>query len=241
MCFRTGWDLAARDGNVSSPLEDIVGYRFQDRGLLQEALTHKSYAYEKGSLRHNERLEFLGDSVLAAVVAHRLFERFPDSDEGRLSKARALVVSRNSLARQAETLELGRFLLLGSGEETTGGRTRPSILANALEAVIGAVYLDGGFDAARRVIERCTLDLVGSDGAGETDHKSRLQEIVQKRHKAEPSYRLVKTSGPDHDKTFQVKALFGSRTLGTGRGKTKKDAEQDAARDALERMGAQES
>jgi ribonuclease-3 len=219
---------------MSASIEDVIGYRFRDAGLLREALTHKSHAFEKGIARHNERLEFLGDSVLAAVAAHRLFERYPDCDEGRLSKMKASLVSRATCAQLAQELDLGRFLLLGSGEEATGGRQRPSILSNALEAVIGAVYLDGGFDAARRVVVAHFPDF--GEGFEETDYKSRLQEIVQKRHKVPPSYRLVKTTGPDHDKTFAVRVQLGSRTLGSGNGKTKKEAEQVAARDALRKL-----
>lgn len=215
-------------------LEDLVGHRFRDPALLAEALTHKSYAYEFGSLRHNERLEFLGDSVLAAVVAHRLFLDHPGEDEGKLSKHKASLVSRTTLAKWAEDCHLGKHLKLGSGEETTGGRLRPSILSNALEAVIGALYLDGGYEAARSFVETRFLHAKGE--FVETDFKSRLQEVVQKRHKVPPEYRLVETTGPDHDKTFQVTVIVGAKSLGAGSGKTKKEAEQDAARDALRKL-----
>lgn len=219
---------------MPASIEDVIGYRFKDAGLLREALTHKSYAFERGIVRHNERLEFLGDSVLGAVAAHRLFERYPECDEGRLSKMKASLVSRATWAALATGLDLGRFLLLGPGEESTGGRQRPSILSNAMEALIGAVYLDGGFEAARRVVEAHFPKF--GEGFEETDHKSRLQELVQKRHKVPPSYRLVKTIGPDHDKVFAVKVQLGARTLGVGRGKTKKEADQAAALDALKRL-----
>jgi len=215
-------------------LEEVIGYRFRDPGLVREALTHKSYAYERGSVAHNERLEFLGDSVLSAVIAHRLFIRNPDEDEGHLSKRKAALVSRSTLADWAVRVGIGSYLLLGSGEESTGGRTRPSILSNALEAVIGAVYLDGGFEAARGFIHSCLLD--DDSEFVETDFKSRLQEVVQKRHKVPPEYQLTHTAGPDHDKTFSVKVRLGGRILGVGEGKTKKEAEQDAARAALEKM-----
>ncbi|MBI3299500.1 MAG: ribonuclease III [Elusimicrobia bacterium] len=214
--------------------EELVGHGFRDPSLLEEALTHKSYAYERGTQRNNERLEFLGDSVLAAVVAHRLFLDHPGDDEGRLSQLKASLVSRPTLARWAEQCGLGPHLKLGSGEETTGGRERPSILSNALEAVIGALYLDGGYAAARGFVE--SRFLAERDDFVETDFKSRLQELVQKRSKTPPEYRLVDTAGPDHDKTFEVTVLAGNRTLGGGKGKTKKEAEQDAARDALRRM-----
>ncbi|MBI5597974.1 MAG: ribonuclease III [Elusimicrobia bacterium] len=214
--------------------EDLFGHGFRDPSLLEEALTHKSYAYERSALRHNERLEFLGDSVLAAVVAHRLFLDNPGEDEGRLSKMKASLVSRPTLARWAEQIALGPHLKLGTGEESTGGRERPSILANALEAVIGALYLDGGYEAARKFVT--TRFLSARDEFVETDFKSRLQEVVQKRHKVPPEYRLVQTTGPDHDKTFKVSVLVGARSLGAGEGKTKKEAEQDAAQNALRKI-----
>jgi len=216
-------------------IERLIGYRFHDGGLLEEALTHKSYAYERGAARHNERLEFLGDSALAAVVARLLFIEHPEEDEGRLSKMKSTLVSRGTLAIWARDLGIGPFLLLGQGEESTGGRDRSSILSNALEALIGAVYLDGGFEAAHDFIHRCFLD--GREEFVETDFKSRLQEVVQKRHKVPPDYETVETEGPDHDKTFRVRVRLGKKLLGSGEGKTKKDAEQEAARDALARLG----
>ncbi|MFA6028859.1 MAG: ribonuclease III [Elusimicrobiota bacterium] len=215
-------------------IEETIGHRFRRPELLEEALTHKSYAFEKGQKSHNERLEFLGDSVLAAVTAHRLYENYPDENEGRLSKMKAALVSRPTLARWAARLALGPHLKLGSGEETTGGRARPSILSNAMEAVIGAIYLDGGFEAAGKLIRRCLAE--ESVEVDEADHKSRLQEIVQKRYKSPPDYKLVKTVGPDHDKTFTVRVQYGSRVLGNGHGKNKKEAEQAAAKDALGRL-----
>ena len=212
-------------------LEESLGHQFRSAQTLRDALTHKSYAFEKGIPRHNERLEFLGDSVLAAVVAHWLFETYPEEDEGRLSKMKASLVSRVTLARWAAEMRLGPHLLLGSGEETTGGRERPSILSNALEALIGALYLDGGYKLASQFIHRRLLDQEAR--IVEADHKSRLQEIVQKRYKVPPTYALVKASGPDHDRTFSVKVQIGARLLGSGRGKNKKEAEQAAAKDAL--------
>ena len=212
-------------------LEDGIGFKFKKPELLQEALTHKSYASEQKLPAFNERLEFLGDSILAAVVAHELFERHPGEDEGRLSKMKALLVSRPSLAKWAADLDLGRYIRMGAGEETTGGRSRPSILANALEALIGAIYLDGGMDAAARFIRRWLR--AQDEAPAETDHKSRLQEIIQKKHKVPPQYELTKAVGPDHDKTFQVTVRMGRAVLGTGSGKSKKEAEQAAAEDAL--------
>ncbi|MBI5244528.1 MAG: ribonuclease III [Elusimicrobia bacterium] len=220
---------------MQDSIEEVIGHRFRRPELLEEALTHKSYAFEGGGRRHNERLEFLGDSVLAAVTAHRLFDQHPDEDEGRLSKMKAALVSRPTLTRWARRIGLGEHLKLGAGEEATGGRGRASILANAVEAVIGAVYIDGGYKAAFELVRGWLED--ESVGVDEEDYKSRLQEIVQKRHKSPPDYKMLQTLGPDHDKTFMVKVQFGARVLGTGRGKSKKEAEQAAARDALEKLG----
>lgn len=216
-------------------LEEVVGYRFKDPGLLRLALSHKSFASESGTGVYNERLEFLGDSVLAAVVAHALYAEYPDEPEGSLSKKKSLLVSRPSLAVWGEELGLGAHLLLGVGEESTGGRTRQSLLANAVEALIGAVYLDGGYEAAAKFIR----EWVGRKHGGllETDHKSRLQELLQKRHKSPPTYELTSSDGPDHAKTFNVMVRIGAKELGRGDGKSKKEAEQAAACDALKRMG----
>lgn len=213
------------------PLEEAIGFQFKRPELLKSALTHRSHPHEDGG-GCNERLEFLGDSVLSAVVAHALYERHPDHDEGTLSKRKAVLVSRATLARWAEAIELGKYLRLGAGEETTGGRMRPSLLANAYEALIGAVYVDSGFEAARRFV----LQLLDSQQAvpSEEDFKSRLQEVLQKKHKSPPSYELVREAGPDHDKTFSVAVRMGKQKLGAGEGKTKKEAEQKAAQQALE-------
>lgn len=217
----------------AEPLEEVVGHRFRDPGLLKQALSHKSFASESGTGVYNERLEFLGDSVLAAVVAHQLFADYPLEDEGTLSKKKSLLVSRPSLAAWGEELGLGARLYLGVGEETTGGRTRQSLLANAVEALIGAVYLDGGYEAAAAFVRRWCAGRHGS--LAETDHKSRLQELLQKKHKTPPTYELASAAGPDHDKTFFVVVRMGDRELGRGTGKNKKEAEQAAARDALSR------
>ncbi len=215
-------------------LESSIGYRFKDPALLSLALSHKSYASESGSGADNERLEFLGDSVLASVVAHALYEEYPGEPEGTLSKKKSLLVSRPSLAAWAEELGLGGRLLLGVGEESTGGRTRHSLLSNALEALIGAIFLDGGYGEAERFVGAWCRGRLGS--LAETDHKSRLQELLQKKHKSPPTYDLTSAAGPDHDKTFAVLVRIGSRELGRGAGKNKKEAEQAAARDALSRL-----
>jgi len=219
---------------VAEPLEEVIGYRFRDSGLLKLAMSHKSFASESGSGGCNERLEFLGDSVLAAVVAHQLFSEYPDEPEGNLSKKKSLLVSRPSLAAWAEELGLGSYLYLGVGEETTGGRTRHSLLGNALEALIGAIYLDGGYEAAAVFIRTWCARRHGS--LAETDHKSRLQEILQKKYKVPPTYEIASSAGPDHDKTFAVEVRIGEKRIGAGTGKSKKEAEQAAARDALSRM-----
>jgi len=161
----------------------LIGHRFRRPELLEEALTHKSHAFERGTGGHNERLEFLGDSVLAAVIAHRLFELHPDEDEGRLSKRKAAMVSRATLARWGGSTGIGRYLRLGSGEESTGGRERPSILSNAVEAIIGAIYLDGGYRAASSFVQRYFLEHHAR--FVEADHKSLLQETAQRRFKME--------------------------------------------------------
>jgi ribonuclease III len=219
---------------MGKDLEDKLGYRFKRSELLKEALTHKSYAMERRLEPYNERLEFLGDSVLALVVAAELFRLHAGSNEGRLSKLKSLIVSRPSLALWADELKLGEHLFLGAGEETSGGRTRPSILANAIEAVLGAMYLDGGLEPPAKLI-RGWLERTGL-GLEEADHKSRLQEIMQRRHKSPPQYDLTRSSGPDHDKTFHVVVRMGKNTLGEGEGKSKKEAEQSAAEDALSKL-----
>lgn len=216
------------------PLEEVIGYRFIDAGLLKQALSHKSHASESGSGVYNERLEFLGDSVLASVVAHAVFAGYPDEPEGNLSKKKSLLVSRPSLALWGEALDIGAYLHLGVGEESTGGRTRQSLLANAVEALIGAIYLDGGYEAAAKFIRAWYAERHGS--LLETDHKSKLQEILQKRHKSPPVYETTSSTGPDHDKVFQITVRLAERELGRGAGKSKKEAEQAAACDALRRM-----
>ena len=216
------------------PLEEVIGYRFRDPKRLKEALSHKSFASESKSGIFNERLEFLGDSVLAAVVAHQLYVDYPDEPEGSLSKKKSQLVSRPSLAHWAAEINLGAYLLLGVGEETTGGRARQSLLGNALEALIGAIYLDGGYEPAAAFVRQWCIGRHGD--LAESDHKSRLQEILQRKYKVPPSYELSRAAGPDHDKTFEVEVRMGKRVLGSGAGKTKKEAEQAAAKDALQSL-----
>jgi ribonuclease-3 len=223
-------------------LESRVGHRFKDRGLLEHALTHKSRAAEdaSGGMADNESLEFLGDAVLGLVVADLLFHRYPDSDEGQKSKIKASVVSTQALARRAEEMQLGTHLLLGRGEEKTGGRFKQALLADAYEALIAAVYLDGGLPAAAAFLERELSDAI-EEGAGQTvvglDYKSALQERVQALGRPLPEYRVAAESGPDHRKVFTVEAVVEGETLGSATGKAKKAAEQEAARLALDKLG----
>ncbi|WP_447977819.1 ribonuclease III [Candidatus Nitrospira bockiana] len=220
--------------------QQVVGYVFRDPALLDEALTHKSHVNEVKPKqgKHNERLEFLGDAALTLVVSERLVEMFPDSTEGELSKFKARLVSEPLLAGAARRLDLGALLRLGRGEELTQGREKPSLLANALEALVAAVYLDGGLEAARRfilrVLEQEFQELQSHGGpALLQDYKTRFQEWCQKRYDTLPHYRLVKEVGPDHQKTFEVHLVVNGDVLGVGVGRSKKEAEQMAARQAL--------
>ena len=222
-------------------LENRVGYRFRDRGLLEHALTHKSRAAEdaSGGVADNESLEFLGDAVLGLVVADLLFHAYPSSDEGQKSKIKAAVVSTQALARRAEEMRLGTHLLLGRGEEKTGGRFKQALLADAYEALIAAVYLDGGLPAAAAFLERELSDAI-EEGAAQTvvgqDYKSALQERVQALGRPLPEYRVAAESGPDHRKVFTVEVVVAGEMLGSATGKAKKAAEQEAARLALDAL-----
>lgn len=220
-------------------LQEVLHYQFKNPALLRIALTHTSYANEsKVPTTHNERLEFLGDSVLGFVTAEYLFARHPDSPEGELTRIRAALVCEESLHEVAQKLELGRYLKLGNGEEAGGGRTRPSILADATEAVIAAVYLDGGLAAASSLIHRVLLDCEREEVVEERrrDYKTVLQELVQREPNRTLVYRMAEESGPDHDKTFTFEVLLNGTVVGRGEGHSKKEAEQMAARAALERL-----
>jgi ribonuclease-3 len=219
-------------------LQQRIGYRFKDRGLLEHALTHRSRAAEdvSGGVYDNESLEFLGDAVLGLVVAEALFRRYPDSSEGQKSKIKAAVVSTQSLARHAEGIRLGEHLLLGRGEEKTGGRFKQALLADAYEALIAALYLDGGLPAAATFLER-ELGAAIAAGAHQDavgpDYKSALQERLQASGRGLPEYRVAAASGPDHRKVFTIEVVVSGEILGTATGKAKKEAEQEAARLAL--------
>ncbi|MEE4607642.1 MAG: ribonuclease III [Desulfobacteraceae bacterium] len=226
-------------GDAHTAFSRRLGYRFKNPARLDEALRHSSFVNEQVAvdLRDNERLEFLGDAVLSLVIGAMLMERYPESPEGQLSRMRAALVNEKELARIATGIGLGEHLNLGKGEDQDGGRRKPSILADAFEALVAAVFLDGGFGAARRVVQKhfdTALEQVGTPEE-DRDPKSRLQELIQSARHTVPRYRLLASTGPDHDKTFQVELRLEHRvTLGTG--KSKKAAEQDAARQALAQL-----
>jgi ribonuclease-3 len=233
-------------GSELEPLERRLNYRFKDRGLLEHALTHRSRVHEdaSGGVFDNESMEFLGDSILGFVIAAMLFREFPQHNEGQKSKMKASLVSAASLARLAEGLDLGEFLILGRGEEKTGGRRKHAIIADCYEALIAAIYLDAGIDAAQRFIEAQFADLITEakrTGAGADftdDWKSALQEFLQSKGQGLPAYRLAEEVGPDHRKSFVVEVVVGGEPLGRAEGRSKKEAAQAAARAALERLTA---
>ncbi len=227
-------------GQDLSSLEHQLGYRFKNIDFLRESLQHSSYVNEQRdpALRDNERLEFLGDAVLDLVITHILMKHFPESREGDLSRMRATIVNESQLSLVAQGLNLGQHLLLGRGEALSNGQEKSSILADALEAVIAAVYLDGGLEAGFEVIERQFSEIISQlgDKLAVEDFKSRLQELVQVRYRTIPHYEVVAESGPDHDKTFEVSLSIGSFLTTHGTGKSKKAAEQAAAGVALEKL-----
>ncbi|MCD8335346.1 MAG: ribonuclease III [Clostridiales bacterium] len=219
-------------------LEEKLGYHFRDPSLLENALTHSSYANEHhmGSIHSNERLEFLGDSVLGMVTADSLYHTFPNLPEGELTRLRANLVCEGSLAMVARQLDLGSYLKLGKGEACGGGGQRPSIIADAVEAVLAAVYLDGGISQARRIVQRFILSNIDQVQEASRDHKTYLQELVQRKSGQSLSYRLIGESGPDHDKTFTMEVLLNGTSVGSGSGRSKKEAEQMAAKAAIARL-----
>jgi ribonuclease-3 len=226
-------------------LQQAISYRFRDRGLLEHAMTHTSRANEdvSGGVVDNESMEFLGDAVLGFVIADLLFREFPGWNEGQKSKTKAALVSTATLARQAERLNIGEHMLLGRGEEKTGGRRKQALLADSYEALIAAIYLDGGVGPVRAFIARefgaLISDARDSGGVGGQDYKSALQELLQSRGEAPPDYRLVGTIGPDHDKKFHVEVVVRREPIGEAVGPSKKEAEQEAARAALEKLRIQ--
>ncbi|MDI6641645.1 MAG: ribonuclease III [Elusimicrobiota bacterium] len=216
--------------NNISNIEKIIKMKFVNKQLLLEAITHKSYAVELGKLVWNERLEFLGDSVLSLIVADYLYSLYPNSSEGYLSRLKSQLVSRQTLTKWSKKLNLGEFILLSKGEEATGGRKRDSILSNAFESLLGAIYLEKGFEIAKKFVveflkEIKTIPL--------TDYKSKLQELIQAKYKMLPVYKVAKEYGPEHEKNFIVEVYIKNRLLGTGKGRSKKEAEQNAAKNSL--------
>lgn len=220
-------------------MEKKLGYKFKEPNLLKTALTHSSFANET-SVESYERLEFLGDAVLDCVVARFLFDKYPDAPEGKLSKMRSAIVSGVNFARFAKEIGIEKQILLGKGEELTGGRDRESNLSGAFEAVIGAVYLDGGYRAAVRVITRILKTCIDEKDLF-NDYKTKLQELVQKQYRNIPTYRVVLEEGLPHSKLFHVEVKIGRKLLGKGAGRNKKEAEQAAAKEGLENLSAQQN
>jgi ribonuclease-3 len=233
-------------------VEQILDHRFRSRDLLVQALTHSSYSNEKALeapsvLTNNERLEFLGDAVLGLVVANELMARFPEASEGKLSRWRSNLVSRKTLAEIALQMGIGDYLLLGKGEKRTGGAGKGSILAASLEALVGAMYLDTGLESVNSLLVKLfqrwfdSLQQGDEDFVREMDTKTHLQERTQMLYKSIPQYRLVKSWGPEHEKQFRVEILIKGKLVASGEGKSKKEAEQHAAREALEKLGPEKS
>lgn len=226
--------------NKLEELESKLNIKFSNKKLLRRALTHKSFANENTNLKikDNERLEFLGDSVLSLSISTYIFNKYDDYKEGKLAKIRSVIVSAPVLAEKALELNLGKFLLLGKGEELSGGRNRDSILADTMEAILGAIYLDKGFDFAFEFIISNFKSFIFEVDNGNyiQDYKTMLQEVIQKNSKEGPEYVVVKEKGPDHNKEFYVTVNFEDRELGFGKGKSKKEAEQEAAKHALKQL-----
>jgi ribonuclease III len=231
--------VSAAEG--AKALDRVLGVRFKDRSLRDLALTHRSYAFENEQTTHNERLEFLGDAVLGIVVTDMAFREFPEMPEGELAKLRAAMVNMTALAEVARELDIGRFMLLGKGEEQSGGRGKTSILADALEALLGAIYLDRGLNTARELIEREFRPrmLRYVRGEGDRDYKTILQELASAQVHALPEYRITER-GPDHQKEFSATVYLGGTEWGSGVGRSKKEAEQQAAHEAFVRLTERE-
>lgn len=228
----------ARDAELDE-LQELLGYRFRDRGLLELALTHESYANERQlETGNNERLEFLGDAVLGLIVCQYLYERHPGLSEGRLAQIKAHLVSTTHLAREARAMQLGNYLLLGRGEDLSEGRSRKNVLADTLEAVIGALYLDGGLTVAEPFVLRLLQQAMDVMEGSQKDFKSLLQEHTQRFHKSLPQYVVVGEEGPPHERLFRVEVDFLGEVLGSGSGRSKREASQKAAQQALDKMWA---
>ncbi len=234
--------MDANNNDKLGELERTIGYSFADRRLLHEALTHRSFVNESGDrlAKDNERLEFFGDAVIDFFLSDQLIERFPDSREGELTRIRASLVDEESLALLAGRIDLGRYLRLGRGEEKSGGRGKKSLLADAYEALLAAVYLDGGTAPVRRMVEAHFAPLLERHAAGmfSHDYKTEFQMLAQARLGTTPRYVLKKTAGPDHERYFTVETMVGEECLGEGSGRSKKEAEQAAAREGFARLKA---
>lgn len=221
-------------------LQKTIGIIFENKSLLRQAFAHRSYLNESKEIRQsNERLEFLGDSILSFLTSEYLYQTFPDYPEGTLTNIRSSLVKTKSLCEIASTLGLGELLLLSRGEEESGGRTNPSLLADTFEALLGAIYLDRGIDPAKKFLETYVFAKTQSiiEQKSYIDYKSLLQEIIQEQSKISPTYHVTKSEGPDHAKTFWIDAYASERILGSGIGKSKQEAEQQAAANSLEKMG----
>ena len=227
--------------HLLNEIQDKIGYRFKNIELLNWALTHSSYANEhkRFKITYNERLEFLGDSVLGLIVSDYIFIKYSNYPEGELTKLRATVVCEPSLSYVAKQIDLGKYMLLGKGEEVTGGRERVSILADAFEALIGSIYLDGKFNNAKTFVLKFMTGIIENAVNGMElfiDYKTQLQEILQKKTKSKIEYKIISEEGPDHNKIFHTEVIVKNKVLGKGLGKSKKEAEQNAAKTALERL-----
>ncbi|MEF3280220.1 MAG: ribonuclease III [Elusimicrobiota bacterium] len=217
-----------------SELEKRIGYFFKDKKLIDKSLTHKSYSIERKILYNNERLEFLGDSVIGLIVSEYLIKKYSEKDEGYLSKIKSYMVSSKNLYKWAKTIELDKYIKLSKSEISSGGRLNSKLIANAFEAFIGAIYLDGGFEYAKKFIER----LIKETGSFlPSDYKSEIQEYCQKRYKTLPYYKLISQTGPDHEKLFKIALFINNQKISEGEGASKKEAEQDAARKAIIAIG----
>ncbi len=230
-------------GQLRKQLEEKIDYYFNSEDILMTALTHSSYANEnkksKTKVKYNERLEFLGDSVLSLMVSDHLFKRYPKYSEGKMTKTRALIVCEGTLYIAAKKMDLGKYLLVGKGEEKGGGRYRPSILADAFEALVGAIYLDGGVDEAFKFLKLNLLEIIEDTLKSDelfVDYKTKIQEIVQKNPSKTVEYKLVGEEGPDHEKTFTTELYISGELFGKGTGKTKKESEQNAAKECYEKL-----
>lgn len=236
---------SAEETRLLTELEDKIEYTFKDLALLKKALSHKSYTNERrlSTLNHNERLEFLGDAVLELGVSDLLIHHFPESREGEMSKIRASLVNETALAEQARKIELGKYIYLGKGEDQCAGREKNSLIADAFEALLGAIYLDGGFQKAFALVKRLFHPDISRAGTEDIsrDYKTKLQEEVQTRFKEAPEYRLVSESGPDHAKVFEIHLYVKGEKVSQGMGKSKKQAEQSAAQSALGSLTAHDS